>query len=848
MYYVVDQSNPKEPMEYIRVTRKDIYEFKKVQIKNFIGKPINDDEISLCQYVLKDIEVPSYYDTKPVRVGTMYTHLLNMHEMSLDDQYNINFYNDIDFILFFENIQSHDKLPYHTSYSKCLIKDDIKRLFNYPSKDKSIIIIGKFIMNPPINESIARTKTLNNIHYIYSFFHDFIDFESSFTYIFKKFIIQALKTIINTISSPNYNSFFKTSYVTSPIYRFYKVLRSHQDYPYSIITNYLDEIKYLIPEDICIRCMRKDYILEIILQFLNYLLTKYESSLYIDDDFITISLDESIRLMVEIFVILHLYQSMHIEVSNYNDFSTDFSNFSFEKYTNLVSYKIDLQEDLDMHHRYIKFEELCELLHNDSLNNEASEFEDPPITLRHLAASMSRIYSRKIPLEYLILPTFFFLLTYNIVTVSKKIKNIADLSTYDIKMEGIDIENIIDESIIYYRSEIITDNLCISENNDITSIILQSMQNQVLENQHTLYYNLKIHNIIDLFKPTIGSYLLFSKYPIDRCSHCHMFFLKTSSNRKFCDSALTLKSGMTCKEEREAITDHKSEYQKTTNDFKQYLQKVTLKGGPSYTRRVYNILRKTKYFDSKKTKNFEEKPKMSKSDTKDLLWMLNSFFNYSYAIMESMNFQEIVKDPKFKDIRYYNNSPENTFTPDAYKKLFEEYKTYTRTNKAYTRTNKGNGVTEVFNIYDSLVKFSEKDSELSFKTIRSKSMQDLNGNDIEKLFEITETVIRVFFLKLSEWYLEDPNQNYPSFFYAFPKEFATSELSNIEYINKNANDNDNDNENIENLKNKIKKKGNDPYLAQDIKNNIQINEDRKKQVIKLITELREKIFDNHPFK
>ena len=163
MYYVVDQSNPKEPMEYIRVTRKDIYEFKKVQIKNFIGKPINDDEISLCQYVLKDIEVPSYYDTKPVRVGTMYTHLLNMHEMSLDDQYNINFYNDIDFILFFENIQSHDKLPYHTSYSKCLIKDDIKRLFNYPSKDKSIIIIGKFIMNPPINESIARTKTLNNM-------------------------------------------------------------------------------------------------------------------------------------------------------------------------------------------------------------------------------------------------------------------------------------------------------------------------------------------------------------------------------------------------------------------------------------------------------------------------------------------------------------------------------------------------------------------------------------------------------------------------------------------------------------------------------------------------------------
>lgn len=248
--------------------------------------------------------------------------------------------------------------------------------------------------------------------------------------------------------------------------------------------------------------------------------------------------------------------------------------------------------------------------------------------------------------------------------------------------------------------------------------------------------------------------------------------------------------------------------------------------------------KKPENFDNKDPENFDY---LSKTDRKDLLWVLNSFFNYSYAIMESMNFQEIVKDPKFKDIRYYNNSPKNTFTPDAYKKLFEEYKTYTRTNK-------GNGVTEVFNIYDSLVKFSEKDSELSFKTIRSKSMQDLNGNDIEKLFEITETVIRVFFLKLSEWYLEDPKQDYPSFFYAFPKEFATTELSNIEYINKNANDNDNENENIENLKNKIKKKGNDPYLAQDIKNNIQINEDRKKQVIDLITKLEENIKKNHPFK
>lgn len=106
MFYVVDQSNPKEPMEYIRVTSEDIYKLKKVQIIKFIGKSINDDEISLCHYVLKDIEIPYYYDTKPVRVGTMYTHLLNMYKMSLHGQYNINFYNDIDFILFFDNIQN----------------------------------------------------------------------------------------------------------------------------------------------------------------------------------------------------------------------------------------------------------------------------------------------------------------------------------------------------------------------------------------------------------------------------------------------------------------------------------------------------------------------------------------------------------------------------------------------------------------------------------------------------------------------------------------------------------------------------------------------------------------------
>lgn len=43
-------------------------------------------------------------------------------------------------------------------------------------------------------------------------------------------------------------------------------------------------------------------------------------------------------------------------------------------------------------------------------------------------------------------------------------------------------------------------------------------------------------------------------------------------------------------------------------------------------------------------------------------------------LWKCMNFQKIVKDPTFKDIRYYNNNPENNFTPNAYTDLFEEYK------------------------------------------------------------------------------------------------------------------------------------------------------------------------------
>ena len=474
--------------------------------------------------------------------------------------------------------------------------------------------------------------------------------------------------------------------------------------------------------------------------------------------------EESIQFLFEIYCILHLYQSMHIEVSNYDNLFSDSSDFSFKKYENTITYKINIQDCDTTWLWNNNFKCLLDYLHDIFINEDKSESKTQG-TIDNVLEKIHIVYY-DIPLEYIFLQIFFSVFANELDRHSPR-PEIKAANKIKISVEHFDSKLL---PGFFWRIS--------SFSKMINCFFSKSVQNQIFKNPRKLYYNFNKseYRIKDLFKPAIESYLLFSKHPIDQCSHCHMFFLKTSPNRKFCDSTLTLKSGKTCKEEREAITDQKSEYQKTTNDFKQYLQKVTLKGDLPYTRRVYNILRKNKYFDPKKTKNFEEKPKMSKSDTKDLLWMLNSFFNYSYAIMESMNFQKIVEDSTFKDVRYYNNSPENNFTPNAYKELFEEY-------KKYTRTNKGSGATEIINIYDSLVEFSKsKTSVLSFKTIRSKSMQDLNGDDIAKLFEITETVIHVFFLKLSEWYLEDPDQDYPLFKYAFPKEYATSELGNIQYM------------------------------------------------------------------
>lgn len=815
MYYVVDQSNPKEPMEFIRVTRKDIFKIKeKTYPKKFSNISLSNDKISLCHYVLKDIEIPYYYDTKPVKVGTIYTYLLNIKTLRKSYDHIIDPLNDIDFILYYES--------YPRYFLYC--GQDRKSNLNF-SNDKNYAILNEYMTNPQISKSSSQINSVNNYSF-YSFYSDFTNVESTPTYIFKKFMIHALNNLIDIVSSSQCNSLFKTKKANDLFQSDYdEILNITNDYPYFALKKYfINEIEE------CISSTENKYY-DTTLRYLKKLYFKYEASLYNVNDLDRMNFDESIQFLFEIYCILHLYQSMHIDVTNYDNLFSDSSDFSFEKYENTIIYKINVQDFNTTWFWNNNFKYLLDYFHDIFINENKSKPKTQG-TIFDVVEKIHIIYN-DVPLEYLFLLRSFSDFAIELYRNSSKPKKLEDLNLITIKAA-----NSIKKSIEHFNELLLEGTYgfeALLFKRVIDIFFSQSVQNQIFKAPRNLYYNFNKseYRIKDLFKPAIESYLLFSKHPIDQCSHCHMFFLKTSPNRKFCDSTLTLKSGITCKEEREAITDHKSEYQKTTNDFNQYLQKVTLKGDEPYTQRVYNILEKNKYFDSEKPKSFE---KLSKSDSKDLLWMLNSFFNYSYAIMESMNFQKIVKDPTFKDIRYYNNNP-NNFTSDAYTDLFEEY-------KKYTRTNKGNGVTEVFNIYDSLVEFSEdKDRVLNFKTIRSKSMQDLNGKDIEKLFEITKTVIHVFFLRLSDWYLEGIKDK-PDFTYAFPEEFATSKLGNIQYKSQQYMSQDD----IKNLEDKIDKKIKDPFIAQDIKKNIQINGARERQVINLITELREKISDNHPVK
>ena len=862
MYYVVDQSNPKEPMEYIRVTKKDVDEmdapylfmddndFKK--LSSYVNPKFHNDH-SLWHFTISPFHSSLFYDTKPEKVGTLYTYLLNICEDSNYNSYPINLYNDIDFILFFYELKkNHYEYP---SYE--LVYDKVMSFLTHTSTLKNGAFTGKYIAKPPLKNEDSSINLYSKNYAIHTFYNEFFNIKTSPLFIFKMFMIHALNTLIHFISSSEYNSSFQSKEFDDLLTKsFFELTDCAEDYgtPYSDIRwEYFDnEIlefydSYDFYYDQSDQC-DESLFLYTLLGYLKKLRVKYQSILFIPDDFDYFDTCGLIYFILDIYVIIHSYNLLNIEIVKYHDNSTMFNyfdnisnNLSDEIFSNdfYSEYKIKISDNPSIWFWDNTIQHLCEFLLNSCYNHNQLNL-DKNKTFDDFITEIDKTFyycDNFIPLEYLVIKKIFISLLNKV----KEVFNDAD-STYTREFDILSIiKNVIkyyqDIELSSYTEEYYYESLYDDSNLTESEYELSKFINEYFS--HTaplLYYKLSKPDIIDLFMPAIKAYLMFSKHPLARCARCGSIFLKTSPNRKFCDSALTLKSGKTCKEERESKTNQKSQFQKTTNDFKYYIQKVTLKGGPSYTRRVYNILEKNKYFNPKKPKEFTN---LSKSDNKDLLWVLNSFFNYSYAIMESMNFQKIVEDQTFKDIRYYNNSPENNFTPDAYKKLFEEY-------KQYTRTNKDSNTTEIINIYDSLVEFSKsKDSILNFKTIRSKSMQDLNGDDIAKLFEITETVIHVFFLKLSEWYLEDPDQDYPSFKYAFPKEYATSELGNIQYINKNANDNI---ENIDNLKEKIKKKRNDPYIAEDIKTKVQINGARERQVINLITELRDKISDNHPVK
>lgn len=372
MYYVVDQSNPKEPMEFIRVTWEDIYKLREVQIIKFIGKSINDNEISLCQYVLKDIEVPSYYDTKPVRVGSIYTYLLNMYKMSLDNQYKINFYNDIDFILFFEDIQNYTSFYYDNNYyySKSLIIDNVLNFIKKSSKKTTNVILNKYITDPLLNENISQINLINDKYAIYSLYHDFKAIESTTTFIFNKFIIHSLDTLINIISSSNYSSLFKSKKLNDIFeHDYYELLNFPNEHRCFRVLTYFIRVF-----DPCI-CSTKDKYYETLLRYLITLQSEYKSSLYLDDIPDNMNLEESIYLLFTIYGILHLYQSLHIEVSNYKDLfnSTD---YSFEKYESSVTYKIEAKNCDSSWFWNNDIKTLIEILYDISIDDEFSKTID----------------------------------------------------------------------------------------------------------------------------------------------------------------------------------------------------------------------------------------------------------------------------------------------------------------------------------------------------------------------------------------------------------------------------------------------------------------------------------------
>ena len=317
---------------------------------------MRDNKISLCHYVLQDIDVPYYYDTKPVKVGTIYTYLLNIQTLRKLKDYIIDPFNDIDFILYYES---------YPRYYLSLAKNIRKHLIF--SEDKNYAILNKYMTKPLKYRSLSQTNSIHN-YSIYSFYNDFINVESTPTYIFKKFMIYSLKNLINIVSTPQYNSLFKNKKVNDLFQRDYdEILNITNNFPYFEIKKYfINEIQG------CVSSTENKYY-DTLLNYLKKLHFKYEKSLYNVNDLDRMNFEKSIQFLFEIYCILHLYQSMDIEVSNYYDLFSTSSGFSFETYENTITYKINVQNCDTTWFWNNNFKCLLDYLHDIFINENSSK-------------------------------------------------------------------------------------------------------------------------------------------------------------------------------------------------------------------------------------------------------------------------------------------------------------------------------------------------------------------------------------------------------------------------------------------------------------------------------------------
>lgn len=243
MYYVVDQSNPKEPMEFIRVTKKDVDEidapylfmddndFKK--LSSYVNPKFHNDH-SLWHFTISPFHSSLFYDTKPEKVGTLYTYLLNICEDSNYNSYPINLYNDIDFILFFYELKkNHYEYP-----SDELVYDKVMSFLTHTSTLKNGAFTGKYIAKPPLKNEDSSINLNSKNYAIHTFYNEFFNIKTSPLFIFKMFMIHALNTLIHFISSSEYNSSFQSKEFDDLLTKsFFELTDCAEDYgtPYSDI-------------------------------------------------------------------------------------------------------------------------------------------------------------------------------------------------------------------------------------------------------------------------------------------------------------------------------------------------------------------------------------------------------------------------------------------------------------------------------------------------------------------------------------------------------------------------------------------------------------------------------------